>query len=67
MPSLRRLLLASLLTGLMIGCQPKREPVRAEDAKPGVSEDGKPSNRTLEKFKKIQQEPQGPSLRPARQ
>ncbi len=67
MPSLRRLLLASLLTGLVIGCQPKREPGRPEDAKPGRSEDANPSNHTLEKFKKIQQEPQGPSLRPKQQ
>ena len=56
MLSLRRILLASLLTGLVIGCQPKTEPGRSEDAKP--------SNPMSEKIKKMQEQPEGPQLRP---
>jgi hypothetical protein len=61
---LRRLLLASLLTGLVTGCHPKNDPGRSDDAKPGHSEDAKSSNHTLEKFKKIQAQPEGPPFRP---
>jgi hypothetical protein len=64
MRSLSRVLLASLLTGLVIGCQPKAEPGPSESAKPGRSEDAKPSNPISEKIKRIQEEPQGPQLRP---
>lgn len=67
MLSLRRVLLASLLTGLVIGCQPKSQPGRSEDATPGPSQGAKPSDHMLEKIKKMQQEPQGPSLRPKEQ
>ncbi len=56
MVSLRRVLFASLLAGLVMGCQPKREP--------GNSGDAKPSTPFQEKFKKIQEQPEGPSFRP---
>ena len=56
MRSLRQVLLASLLTGLVMGCQPKTEPGRSEDANP--------SNPIDKKIKKMQEQPEGPQLRP---
>ena len=56
MLSLRRILFASLLTGLVFGCKPKSEPVRPEDAKPATALE--------KKLKQAQEQPEGPRLRP---
>lgn len=56
MISLRRVLFASLLAGLVAGCQPKSEPDNSGDAKSGAP--------FQKKLKKIQEEPEGPSVRP---
>jgi len=68
MLALRRFLLASLLvlTGLVIGCQSKSPPGRAEDTKPaevGLSEDTEQAPSLKKKLKQTQEEPEGPSLK----
>ena len=56
MLSHRQILLASLLTGLVMGCQPKSQP--------GPSEDSGANPPARKKIKKAQEEPEGPKLRP---
>jgi hypothetical protein len=55
MRPLRRLLLAALLAGLVLGCQSKPSPVGSEDGN---------LNPQQRKIKKAQEEPEGPQLRP---
>jgi hypothetical protein len=55
MLTLRRILLAVLLTALVIGCKPKSQPVGAE---------GTPAENLDKKRKLMQDQPEGPQLRP---
>jgi hypothetical protein len=55
MLSLRRFLLAALLTGLVLGCKPKFQPVGVEET---------PEKHLERKFKLGQEEPEGPQFRP---
>jgi hypothetical protein len=55
MLTLRRILLAILLTALVIGCKPKSQPVGAE---------GTPAENLDKKRKIMQEQPEGPELRP---
>jgi hypothetical protein len=74
MRALRRFLLTSLLTGLVIGCQSKSPPGRSEDTPPPAdtrpsavtrpSRAPEPSESLKKKIKKAQAEPEGPNLRP---
>jgi hypothetical protein len=52
MLSLRRFLLASLLLGLVVGCQPKKPPV------------GSGETPMSKKIKMMKEQPEGPRLRP---
>jgi hypothetical protein len=56
MCSLRRFLLAALLTGLALGCQPKSQPVGVEELTPAEIQ--------ARKIKQGQETPEGPQLRP---
>jgi hypothetical protein len=49
----RRFLLAALLTGLVIGCKAKNQPVDAEET---------PEEHRAKKIKALQEEPEGPQL-----
>jgi hypothetical protein len=55
MRSLRRLLLAVVLTGLVLGCAKKPQPVGVEET---------PAEHLARKIKQGQEEPEGPQLRP---
>jgi hypothetical protein len=55
MPTLRRLLLAALLTGLVMGCQKKSQPVGVEET---------PAEHMARKIKQMKEAPEGPQLRP---
>ena len=55
MLTLRRLLLAALLMGLMIGCKAKSQPVGAGET---------PEEHMKNKIKQQQDAPEGPKLRP---
>jgi hypothetical protein len=55
MLTLRRILLAVVLTALVIGCQPKTQPVGAEET---------PEEHRDKKIKLWQEAPEGPQLRP---
>ena len=53
--TLRRIVLACLLAALVIGCKPKSQPVGAE---------GSPAENLAKKRKIMQDQPEGPQLRP---
>jgi hypothetical protein len=55
MLTLRRIVLAVLLTALVIGCKPKRLQVGVEET---------PQEHTARKFKEALEAPEGPQLRP---
>jgi hypothetical protein len=55
MRSLRRFLLVALLTGLVLGCAKKPQPVGVEAT---------PPEHLARKVKPMQEEPEGPQLRP---
>ncbi len=66
MRSLRRILLASLLTGLVVSCQAKPKPVVSPDARPAeITIPGEESKSdAFKKRLKMQGDPEGPKLRP---
>ena len=55
MLTIRRLLLAALLMGLVLGCKAKSQPVGAEET---------PEEHMAKKRKLMQEAPEGPQLRP---
>jgi hypothetical protein len=60
MRSLRRFVLAALLTGLVVGCQSKTTPAGSA----GKTKEEVAKERMAEKLKKAQEQPEGPKLRP---
>jgi hypothetical protein len=60
MLSLRRFVLAALLTGLVLGCQSKARPVSSANKTP----DEVAKERREQKLKMMQEAPEGPKLRP---
>jgi hypothetical protein len=55
MLTLRRILLAALLLGLVMGCQKKSQPVAVEET---------PEEHMAKKIKQMKEAPEGPQLRP---
>jgi hypothetical protein len=60
MRSLRRFVIAALLTGLVVGCRSKTTPVSS----PGKTPDEVAREHMAKKLKKAQEAPEGPKFRP---